>query len=410
MSDKLTQIRAQLPAVEHSAFLNTGTCGPLPAVAEAAMRQTAEQEFIQGRASVKRYMQMREDGQAARALFAELLHVPPEAIALTGHTTEGMNIATFGFNWQPGDEVVTTTLEHEAGLYPLYFIASRYGVKINFASLALDEDPLPAIEAAITPRTRLVSISHVSYSSGVRLPLAEIVAAAHARGVPVLVDGAQAAGVFDLDLTAIGVDFYALPGQKWLCGPEGTGALYVSPAQWDNLQPTYAGFTSIERQDWQGGYTLAPAALRYELGTKYPPTIAGLRASLDWFLHDVGPDWAYDRIAGLTAYTRQMIEGLDGVRVLTPANRMGSLVNFLPVGWSPLRMAGAVEALTQRGIVIRNIPHQPYCLRVACGFYNTEAEIDALGVALREVLAAGPEAVTIPDWVRAYGMPDEPVW
>ena len=294
MSDKLTQVRAQLPAVEHIAFLNTGTCGPLPAVAAEAMRQTAEQEFTHGRASVKRYAQMREDGQAARAQFGELLHVPPESIALTGHTTEGMNIATFGFNWQPGDEAVTTTLEHEAGLYPLYFIASRYGVKINFATLALNEDPLPAIEAAITPRTRLVSISHVSYSSGVRLPLAEIVAAAHARGVPVLVDGAQAAGVFDLDLTAIGVDFYALPGQKWLCGPEGTGALYVSPAQWDNLQPTYAGFTSIERQDWQGGYTLAPAALRYELGTKYPPTIAGLRASLDWFLHDVGPDWAYD--------------------------------------------------------------------------------------------------------------------
>jgi L-cysteine/cystine lyase len=410
MSDKLAALRAQLPAVEHIAFLNTGTCGPLPTVTAEAMRQVAAQEYTEGRASIKRYMQMREDGQTVRTRFGELLHVPPESIALTGHTTEGMNIASFGFNWQPGDEVVTTSLEHEAGLYPLYFIAERYGVQIKFAQIGLGEDPLPAIEAALTPKTRLLSLSHVSYSSGACLPLAEIVAAAHAQGVPVLVDGAQAAGVLDLDLTALGVDFYALPGQKWLCGPEGTGALYVSPAQWENLQPTYAGFTSIAHQDWHGGFELAPAALRYESGTKYPPTITGLRASLDWFLHEVGPAWAYERIAGLAGYARQMLEELDGVRVVTPANRMASLVNFLPVGWSPARMAGLVDVLTERGIVIRSIPHVPYCTRVSCGFYNTEAEIDALGENLRDLLAAGPEAVDIPEWVAFYGVSDEPVW
>lgn len=410
MTDKLARIRADLPAVERIAFLNTGTCGPLPARAAAAMAAVTGQEYSEGRASTKRFQQMRLDGQAVRALFGELLHVAPETIAVTGHTTEGMNIVSYGFNWQPGDEVVTTTLEHEAGLFPLYFIARRYGITIRYADIGLGEDPLPAIEAAFTPRTRLVSVSHVSYSSGVCLPLAEIVTAAHARGVPVLADGAQAAGVFDLDLAGLGVDFYALPGQKWLCGPEGTGALYVSPARWDTLEPTYAGFTAVAEQDWRGGYTLAPGALRYESGTKYPATMAGLRASLDWFLHDVGPEWAYARIASLSARARRMLEGLAGVRILTPASRQASLVNFLPVGWSPARMAGLVDALTERGFIIRSIPHVPYCVRVSCGFYNTEAEIDGLGTALADLLAAGPEAIAIPEWAAAYGLSDEPVW
>jgi len=119
MTDKLARIRADLPAVERIAFLNTGTCGPLPARAAAAIAAVTGQEYSEGRASTKRFQQMRLDGQAVRAQFGELLHVAPESIAVTGHTTEGMNIASFGFDWQPGDEVVTTTLEHEARLYPL---------------------------------------------------------------------------------------------------------------------------------------------------------------------------------------------------------------------------------------------------------------------------------------------------
>jgi hypothetical protein len=98
-----------------------------------------------------------------------------------------------------------------------------------------------------------------------------------------------------------------------------------------------------------------------------------------------------------------MLEGLDGVRVLTPANRQASLVNFLPVGWSPARMAGLVDALTERGFVIRSIPHAPYCVRVSCGFYNTEAEIDGLGAALADLLAAGPGAIPVPEWAAPTG-------
>ena len=409
MTDKLTQIRGQLPAVEAAAFLNTGTCGPLPTPTADIIAAVTRQEYTQGRASTSRFRQMMEDKIAVRGHFAALLNVPPESIALTHHTTDGMNIATLGFNWQPGDEVATTTIEHEAGLFPLYVIATRYGVRINFAEVGLGEDPLDAIDAALTPRTRLLSISHVSYSTGTRLPLAAIVELAHAKGVPVLVDGAQSAGVFDLDLTALGVDFYAVPGQKWLCGPEGIGALYVRPDRLESLHPTFVGYFSFQEQDWHGHYTLQPGAMRYETGMMYPATVAGMRASLDWFRETVGPAWAYRRIAALSAYTRRAIAALDGVRLITPEQRQASLVNFLPVGWSPARMAGLVAALEEAGCIIRSIPHEPYCLRVSCGFYNTEAEIDGLCEALAGRLAAGPEAVTIPEWAVQYGLSDDPV-
>lgn len=409
MTDKLTAIRDQLPAVQAVAFLNTGTCGPLPAPAAQAIAAVTEEEYRQGRASTLRYLKMLEDKAAARAALAALFHVEPESIALTHHTTEGMNIATLGLDWQPGDEVATTTLEHEAGIYPLYIIQSRFGVRINFADVRLGADPLDAIDAALTPRTRLLSISHVSYSSGTRFPLAEVVALAHSKGVPVLVDGAQSAGVFELDLKALDVDFYAVPGQKWLCGPEGTGALYVRPDHLETLRVTFPSFGSLRSHDWRDNYTLTPDASRYETGTLYPATVAGLQASLQWFRDVVGPAWAYRRIAALSAYTRQALEALEGVRLLTPAGCQASLVNFLPVGWSPARMAGLVSALAEQGYIIRSIPHEPYCVRVSCGFYNTEAEIDGLCQALARLLAAGPESVAIPAWASQRQLSDKPV-
>ncbi len=409
MTDKLQSLRALLPAVQQAAFLNTGTCGPLPTPTAEVIAAVTAEEHRSGRASTSRFMKMMQDKESIRGHFAALFNADPADIALTHHTTDGMNIATFGFNWGPGDEVATTTIEHEAGLYPLYVIRSRFGVKINFADVGLGADPLDAIDAALTPQTRLLSISHVSYSSGTRFPLAEVVALAHAKNIPVLVDGAQSAGVFDLDMKALGVDFYAMPGQKWLLGPEGTGALYVNPERLDDLHPTFVGYMSFQDQDWQGNFTLNPGAKRFETGMLYPATVAGLDTSLQWFRETVEPAWAYHRIAAISAYTRKVIGGLDGVRLVTPEQRQASLVNFLPVGWSAARMAGLVAALEERGFIIRSIPHEPFCTRVSCGFYNTEEEIDGLRDALGELLEAGPEAVEPPEWAVQFGLSDEPV-
>ncbi len=410
MTDKLTRIRAQLPAVQDKAFLNTGWYGPLPDPAAEAIRASMEAEHATGRPLMSHIQAIRETTDGLRRDFAALLNAPPESIALTHHTTDGMNIVTLGFNWQPGDEVATTSIEHEAGLFPLYIIQKRFGVRINIAEVGVGAEPLEAIAAALTPRTRLLSISHVSYSSGARFPLEEVIALAHARGIAVLVDGAQSVGAFPVDVTALGVDYYAVPGQKWLCGPEGVGALYIRPDRLADLLPTYPNYSTIQTHDWHGNFTLTPTAVRYETGTIYPAVLAGMRASLRWFREEVGLEWAYARIAHIAAYTRHKLAGLPGVRLITPESRQASLVNFLPVGWSAVQMAGLVAELDRRGFIIRSISHAPYCVRVSCGFYNTEAEIDGLCDALAELLAAGPQKVTIPDWAVQYNLSTEPVY
>ncbi len=410
MTDKLTPIREALPAVQNQIFLNSGWYGPLPTPAQAALAAAMQDEYTGGRPNRRNLDRVQETRTALEEAFAAFFRIPLESLALTHHTTDGMNIVTMGFNWEPGDEVATTTIEHPAGIFPLYTIQDRYGVRINFADVGLGEDPLDAIDAALTPRTRLLSLSHVSYSTGARLPLEEIIALAHAKGIPVLVDGAQSAGVFDLDLAALNVDFYAIPGQKWLCGPEGVGMLYIRPDHLPTLRPTYANFNAIQSHDWRGRFTFNPTARRFETGTIYPPAMAGMQASLRWLMEEAGQDWAYARIARIAAYAREAIGSLPGVRLLTPEKRQASLVNFLPVGWSPAQMSGLIAALDTRGIIIRNISHVPYAVRVSCGFYNTEAEIDALREALAELLAAGPGAVTVPERAVQSGLSNEPVW
>lgn len=407
-SAKLTQIRAQLPAVQHSAFLNTGTCGPLPITVAEAMADAAQRELEIGRACTTDYITFRQNILDTRIALGRLLNVDISTIALTHNTTEGMNIVTWGLEWQPGDEIVTTTLEHEGGLYPLYVVRARRGVLLRFADVGVGANPLPAIERAFTARTRLLMLSHVAYSSGARLPLEEIIRFAHSRGAMVAVDGAQSAGAFELDLAALDVDFYAISGQKWLCGPEGTGALYVRPDRLADLQPTFVGYSSFERQDWQGHYLPMPGAARFHTATVYRPGIIGQLAALNWFQETVEPVWAYQRIAYLAARCRDLIGGLEDVRVITPLQRQAGLVNFVPLGWSPRQMSGLVMALLERGYLVRSIPHPPYCLRISTGFYNIDQELVGLRDALEELLDAGPGAVEIPE--IAAELPDEPIW
>jgi L-cysteine/cystine lyase len=404
---KLDQIRDQLPAVQRAAFLNTGSCGPLPTVVAEAMAEVARRELELGRADIAAYIAFKDKVDQTRAALGQLFNVDLSTIALTHHTTEGMNIITWGLEWQPGDEVVTSTIEHEGGLYPLYVVRARRGMVLRFADVGLGVDPLPAIERAFTPRTRLLVLSHVSYSSGARFPLRETIQFAHSRGVMVAVDGAQSAGAFEIDLSALEVDFYAISGQKWLCGPEGTGALYVRPDRLADLQPTFVGYSSFERQDWQGHYLPMPGATRYHTATVYRPGIVGQLAALRWFQETVEPAWAYGRIAHLAGRCRELLEGLAGVRIITPPQRQAGLVNFVPVGWSPRRIAGLTQAVIERGYLIRSISHEPYCLRVSTGFYNTDQELTGLRDVLGELLEAGPDAVSIPD--MAMELPDEPI-
>lgn len=399
-TSKVEALRRQFPALAGQIHLNTGTSGPLPAPVAGAMARAAAHDVEQGRGIIADYMEFVAVKKSAREQVRRLLNAPAGSIALTHHTTEGINVVLWGLRWQPGDEIITTSLEHEGVTVPLALLRYRQGVTVRVAGIGAGgrDETLAALSRAFSRRTRLVVVSHVVYSSGACLPLAEIVELAHRQGVAVLVDGAQSVGAIPIDVQALDVDFYTVSGQKWLCGPEGTGALYLRPDRIDEVMPTFGGYLTQAGQDYRAFIIPAPGALRYEVGTVYRPAIVGFETGLRWLLDEVGLEWAFERIQTLAAGLRQRVVELPGVEMVTPDGPQAGLVNFDLPDWSPAAQVGLADELSRRGIVIRSIHHPPYCLRASTSWFNTEADLDALCQALREAIERGPAAVSVPDW------------
>lgn len=397
-TEKIAMIREAMPATQNSVYLNTGSVGPISTITSEAIRQHDTLELLEGRASTTNYYAFMQTKTDLRQAFADLVKAKAEEIALTQHTTGGMNIVAHGLPWQPGDEVITTNLEHPGGLLPFYVLRQRYGVVVKVMEIPLAGDDVVArLEAAITPRTRLLAFSHVAWNTGLCLPLDDIVTMAHRHHVLTVVDAAQAIGAIPLDLPASRVDFYAMSGQKWLCGPEGTGALYVRRDRMNELAPTFVGYAAMDRfagHDWTGYYMPQPDARRYEGGTVYRPAISGMLANLTWLRDRVGWPWIHRRIAEVADYARRALRETSGVTVLSPAGARAGLVTFAVEGYDPARL---VVKLSQEKITLRYIP-DPYALRISTGFFNTEADIDRLVAALQAIQKLDPESLPEPDW------------
>ncbi len=389
---KVDEIRAQLPAVHAKAYLNTGTNGPLPRAAAEAMAQMALEEYEQGRISMDAWTVKMALKPEARNALARAFNVKSDEIALTQLTTEGMNIMIHGVDWQRGDEAIITNLEHPGGQLPLYVAAHRHGVQIRVVDLGNGEgDVAGKIERVITKRTRALVISHLAWNTGAVLPLKEIVETCRKHDVLVLVDAAQSAGSIDPQLYENDPDAYAMPGQKWMCGPEGTGSLWIREERISWFQQTYVNYGSaLGGVDNQGGYfTPTPGAARFDRIATYYPLIAGQKAATEWLADDVGMDWIYSRIAELGKLAYKTLENIDGVSLLTPKANMAGLISFNLAGIEPNDL---VTTLFERGFILRTIP-SPSCVRMSTGFYNTEEEITTLGAAIEEVKRELPKTM-----------------
>ena len=388
--DKLTAIRHELPALDKLAYLNIGTSGPLPRSTAQAIATEAERQLLEGRSDFRRFMGEYFPLLAGlRARFARILNAGEDEIALTHHTTEGMNIAVWGLHWQAGDEIITTTAEHEGGFMPVYAAAQRFGLRLRVVDIGLGEGPDMAerIISAIGPRTRLIVTSHVMWKTGAILPLAPIAEAAHRVGALVVVDGAQSVGAIPVDVRALGVDFYAAPGQKWLCGPEGTGALYVRRECLSELAPTFAGYLTLNHDipvaaDPSGYFLPARGASRFEVGTVYLPALYGLNQSLRWLDETVGFAWAFEQSRLIAEHCRAKLAEVPGLTLHLPTDP-ARLTTFSKDGLDPLT---APLALYDLGVVIRAVPHSNR-FRVSTAFFNHEGDIARLCEGLSQLPA-----------------------
>lgn len=381
-SDRFAMIRAAMPAVEKVAYLNTGTNGPMPRPAYDALMEGAREDFMAGRAGYAKFEHMFSMQRQARSAVARLLGCDDDEITLTHNTTEGMNIALHGLAWQPGDEVITSSMEHPGGLHPLYVVAHRFGVKLRMTRIgAPDVDPVAELQARLTTRTRAVMLSHVSWTSGMVLPMRALSDLTHAAGALMICDAAQSCGMVPANVYELGVDAYACSGQKWLCGPDGTGALFIRRDRLGDVHQTYAGYPAFSASDLNGYFVPNPTAQRYEAMTIYPPTVTALHASLRWIAESVGWEWAHQRIARIGRLCYDTLAALPGVTMYTAKDTMAGLVHFTVRGVAPEDLT---KRLAERGIVIRHTPH-PSANRISTGFYTSEEDIAKLAREIGEL-------------------------
>lgn len=357
------QIRAEFPVLERFAYLNAGTFGPLPRRTVEAMRGVEERALEQGRAGRAFFEEVVGDRERLREELASLIGAAPESIALTTSTTEGCNAVVAGLRLSPGDEVVTTDAEHPGLLGALR--AWKLDVRAARVQDRPPEDALDALDAEITSRTRLIAVSHVLWSTGAVVPVAKLAG----RGIPVLVDGAQAAGAIPVDVTELGCDFYTVSGQKWLCGPDATGALYVRPDRIGELELSYPSYLS-----WEDVSTLEawPNARRFESVWTPAASVTGLLASLA-FAREVGEE----RFARARSAAERCREFLAERAEVVTAPAQATLVSWRVEGDS----AEAVDRLYEAGVIVRDMPGVGW-LRASCGYWTSEDDLRRLVDAL----------------------------
>jgi len=343
------EARSQFPVLDRLAYLNAGTNGPLARATVEAIEREAERELAEGRsgqAYIEHMLGLREQ---LRAGFASVLGVEPGSVALTESTTRGCAIVLAGLGLTPEDEVVTTDQEHFGLTGSLHATGAR---------VVLAEADEEAIAAAVGPRTKLVATSHVLWTTGRRLDVHAIRAA---TGVPILVDGAQSAGAIAIEVGEL--DFYTVSAQKWLCGPEATGALYV--AEPERLRVTAPSYMSQAGYEPTGAFVPKEGARRFDSGWIPVASMAGLLAALA-----AHPGWRYEAAAANAARCRQLLEPL--VEVVTPPGQ-STLVSFRPAG-DPTAL---VASLDEAGVVVRELPGRNL-VRASCGWWTNEDDLQRL--------------------------------
>ena len=352
----LARARAAFPVLRHTAFLNAGTFGPLSQATVDAVTSAAVRELELGRGGAEYYTELRNARLRVRTLLADLIGVETGRVALAYSTTSACQIVLSGLGLGAGAEVVTTDEEHFGLLGPLH--ASGVRVRIAKTRGTRSQDAANAVLDLITPATRLVAMSHVSWVTGNVLPVETVKSES---GLPVLVDGAQSVGALAVD--AARFDFYTVSGQKWLCGPDATGALFVSDAESLRVAlPSHWGRTDHEQD---GAFTPVEGAARFDPGTIALASLAGLEAALS-----EAPSWRFDAARRSAQRCRDLLAQRFDV-VTEPGQ--ATLVTFRPHG-DP---AAVVERLRDGGVVVRDLPGTPW-VRVSCGYWTSDDDLERL--------------------------------
>jgi cysteine desulfurase/selenocysteine lyase len=375
-------------------YLDNGASAQKPQVVIDAIAQAYSMEYANVHRGLHYLSNLAtEKYEAVRGTIARFLGVKDaEEIVFTSGTTEGINLVAYGWampRMQAGDEIVLSVAEHHANIVPWHFLRERQGVVMKWVDVDANGDLDPqAVIDAIGPKTKLVAITHMSNVLGTIVDVKPIVDAAHARGVPVLVDGSQAAVHMALDLDALGADFYAITGHK-LYGPSGSGAIHIKRERMDEMRPFMGGGDMI-REVHRDVVTWNDPPMKFEAGTPGIVQQIGLGVALDYMM-GVGMENIAAHEKRLTDYARAQLDGLNWLNVQGTSASKGAIFSFTIEGAGHAHDISTV--LDKKGVAVRAGHHcaQPLMehmgvtatCRASFGMYNTEAEVDALVDALQ---------------------------
>jgi L-cysteine/cystine lyase len=366
-------IRKQFLLPPDRVYLNTGSLGPSPL--QVIEKVTASMRQLETNPVSENWGPLGNQMEEVRGKIATFIHASKEEILLTRNTTEGLSLISQSLNWKSGDEIITTTVEHDGELVGLEFAAKVKGVVIRKVNLptpsASVEEVVETLRKAITPRTRMMLLSHVNTSSGMVMPLAQIAKYTQPANIILVADGAQAVGQLPVDVEALKVDAYAANGHKWLLGPKETGFVYLNKSLQSKVESVFtsAGFQS---------YTKAS-------GTRNVATIIGLGEAID-FQNLVGKDRIRQRCLALRNHCQSELKKRKGLKVISPEVEELScgIVSFT---LDTISNQDIYHKLKDQDIIVKLLPYDN-SIRISCHVFVSKADINKFLSALDKLLAA----------------------
>jgi cysteine desulfurase/selenocysteine lyase len=393
------KIRADFPILSRQVngkpltYLDNGASAQKPQVVIDAITRAYAEEYSNVHRGLHFLSNLAtEKYEAVRGIIARFLNAGDEDhIVLNSGTTEGINLVAYGWampRFEAGDEIVLSVMEHHANIVPWHFLRERQGVVLKWVDVAADGslDPQAVIDA-IGPKTKLVAVTQCSNVLGTIVDVKAITQGAHAKGVPVLVDGSQGAVHMPVDVQDIGCDFYAITGHK-LYGPSGSGAIYIRPERMAEMRPFIGGGDMIKEVSKDAVIYNDPP-MKFEAGTPGIVQTIGLGVALEYMM-DLGMDNIAAHEAGLRNYALERLTGINWLNVQGTTADKAAIFSFTLDGAAHAHDISTI--LDKKGVAVRAGHHCAGPLmehlgvtatcRASFGLYNTEAEVDTLVDAL----------------------------
>ncbi len=380
----VASVRQNYAGLEQFRYLNTGTVG--------LMSETVLEKHLEYVSAYERGGHFAEEAaragyEQARHTLSALINADPSEVALTRNATDGINYVLHGLEIESGATIVTTDQEHPAVLLPLRILAAQRGVTIRLLSLdGPDEQILEQFRSILSEsNTRIAILSHVSCETGRRLPIRDLCSLCREYDALSLVDGAQSVGQFDVDVPAIGCDFMTGNGHKWLCGPKGTGFLYLRRELVPSVLPAYVGDGSVEprfdRLAWNpndpgDGWSLRDDAQRFEFGTRNWHMYAAITDAVEQ-LESWNRVSIQEHVASLTGELKADLNEIPAVTVHTPEEWTDScgLVTFSVQGWEGTELSSRLWS--EFSIVQRRV-QVPSAVRISCAHFTDRSDLREL--------------------------------